>query len=151
MARSTKPERAKQSGEFCLFDESVVSTTDVDEELPRDERGRAKIKRQYVELLGVRVDKLRGRILNRERINKTLEGIYFICHRCLRVCHNLDEGLVEDPHNEAHVCVPCKKALTTPPRPAKRAPAKSKKKVTKKKAVAKKARTKKRATKARGS
>ena len=69
--------------------------------------GRRKIKRQYEELLGIRIDKLRGRILNRERINKTIEGIYFICASCRKICHNLDEGLVEDPNNLNNLCHAC--------------------------------------------
>ena len=41
--------------------------------------------------------KAQGRILNRERINKTIEGVYFICIDCKKVCHNMDDGLVEEP------------------------------------------------------
>ncbi len=48
-----------------------------------------------------------GRILNRERIDKTVEGIYFVCAVCKKVCHNLDEGLVEDPDNVKNMCDPC--------------------------------------------
>jgi hypothetical protein len=80
---------------------------DEDEELPKDEAGRLKIKRQYEELLGIRVEKLKGRVLNRERINKTIEGIYFICASCKKICHNLDEGLVEDPENQRNMCNAC--------------------------------------------
>ena len=58
----------------------------------------------YEELLGIRTMKLRGRVLNRERINKTIEGIYFICAECTKVCHSLDEGIVEDPDNIENVC-----------------------------------------------
>jgi hypothetical protein len=78
-----------------------------DEELPKDEAGRLKIKRQYEELLGIRIEKLKGRVLNRERINKTIEGIYFICASCKKICHNLDEGLVEDPENQNNRCNAC--------------------------------------------
>jgi hypothetical protein len=80
---------------------------DEDEELPKDEAGRLKIKRQYEELLGIRIEKLKGRVLNRERINKTIEGIYFICASCKRICHNLDEGLIEDPDNQNNLCTAC--------------------------------------------
>jgi len=80
---------------------------DEDEELPKDEAGRLKIKRQYEELLGIRVEKLKGRVLNRERINKTIEGVYFICASCKKICHNLDEGLVEDPENQNNLCTAC--------------------------------------------
>jgi hypothetical protein len=94
-------------GGFSIFDDGEVADVGDDEELPKDEAGRQKIKQQYVDLLGIRIQKLRGRILNRERINKTLEGIYFICARCMKVCHNLDEGLVEDEDNENNICTPC--------------------------------------------
>ena len=59
------------------------------------------------QLLGIRIEKLKGRILNRERINKTIEGIYFICASCKKVCHNVDDGLVEDPNNVNNLCSPC--------------------------------------------
>lgn len=81
-----------------------------DADLPKDEAGRRKIKRQYQELLGIRIEKLRGRILNRERINKTIEGIYFICAKCMKVCHSLDEGLQEDANNQNNLCAKCAKA-----------------------------------------
>ena len=118
-----KKKGASSNGEFSLFDESDAGDADSEEDLPRDEAGRAKIKHQYVELLGIRVQKLAGRILNRERINKTLEGIYFVCLRCKKVCHNLDEGLVEDPENKNNTCTPCSKlsadvAKAAPKKPA---------------------------------
>src|SRR5579885_3685720 len=84
-------------------------TNDEDADLPKDEAGRRKIKRQYQELLGIRIEKLRGRILNRERINKTIEGIYFICAKCLKVCHSLNDGLAEDPANQNNQCGKCSK------------------------------------------
>jgi hypothetical protein len=92
-----------------------VGITESDEheeeaDLPKDEAGRRKIKRQYEELLGIRIEKLRGRILNRERINKTIEGIYFICDKCLKVCHSLDDGIVEDPANLHNLCGKCGKS-----------------------------------------
>src|ERR1700757_4260347 len=85
----------------------MTEVGDEDADLPKDEAGRRKIKRQYQELLGIRIEKLKGRILNRERINKTIEGIYFICVRCTKVCHNLDDGLVEDPNNLNNLCTAC--------------------------------------------
>src|SRR5215469_8728561 len=85
---------------------------DEDADLPKDEAGRRKIKRQYQELLGIRIEKLKGRILNRERINKTIDGIYFICARCLKVCHSLDDGLSEDPNNQNNQCGKCGKTRT---------------------------------------
>ncbi len=80
-----------------------------EDELPRDETGRRKIKRQYETLLGIRIEKLKGRILNRERINKTIEGVYFICVKCKKVCHNMDDGFVEDPDNVQNTCGACAK------------------------------------------
>lgn len=77
--------------------------------LPSDEVGRLKIKRNYEELLGIRVEKLKGRVLNREKINKSIDGIYFICAECKRVCHNLDEGLVEEPISQVNLCRACAK------------------------------------------
>ena len=128
-----KKKGASGNGEFSLFDDTESADADAEDDLPRDEAGRAKIKHQYVDLLGIRVQKLAGRILNRERINKTLEGIYFVCVRCRKVCHNLDEGLLEDAENKANICVPCSKAaadaakaaLKKPPVKAEPAPAAS--------------------------
>ncbi len=91
---------------------SVLGSDDAqgeDGDLPKDETGRRKIKRQYETLLGIRIEKLKGRILNRERINKTIEGVYFICLKCKKVCHNMDDGLVEDPENVENMCGGCAK------------------------------------------
>lgn len=109
MARARKSDKtASKAGKgFALFEGEDHQGDDEQEELPKDEAGRRKIKRQYEELLGIRVEKLRGRILNRERINKTIEGIYFICASCRRVCHNVDDGLVEDPNNINNLCTAC--------------------------------------------
>jgi hypothetical protein len=109
MARSRKGEKAKKSKAFSIFDEEEREEQDAEEDLPKDEAGRRKIKRQYEDLLGIRIEKLKGRILNRERINKTNEGVYFICVGCKRVCHNLDEGLIEDPDNTQNTCGRCRK------------------------------------------
>jgi hypothetical protein len=98
------PPRANR---FTLFD---VEEDAEEAELPKDEAGRRNVKRQYEELLGIRVEKLKGRILNRERINKATEGIYFVCAECTRVCHNFDEGLVADPNNVGTVCGQCRTA-----------------------------------------
>jgi hypothetical protein len=113
-ASKSKPRASARRGKkaaapkaTALFDDEEAPAEDTEEELPKDEAGRRKIKRQYEELLGIRVDKLRGRILNRERINKTIEGIYFICAACRKICHNLDEGLVEDPNNVNNLCHAC--------------------------------------------
>ena len=113
MPRARKGEKATSSSSgssssknkgFSILDDEELHADDGQEDLPKDEAGRRKIKRQYEELLGIRIEKLRGRILNRERINKTIEGIYFICASCKKVCHNVDDGLVEDPKiGRAHV------------------------------------------------
>lgn len=105
--------KGKKKG-FSIFDDEEVGDSVDEEDLPKDEAGRLKIKRQYGELLGIRVDKLKGRILNRERINKTIEGIYFICIDCKKVCHNMDDGLVEDPDNVNNRCGACAKAKGIP-------------------------------------
>jgi hypothetical protein len=111
MPRTRKGEKgkAKKARGFTFFDDEERDEQEGEAELPKDEAGRRKIKRQYEDLLGIRVEKLKGRILNRERINKTIEGIYFVCGECKRVCHNLDEGLVEDPNNVRNVCGKCRK------------------------------------------
>lgn len=101
----SKKEKVKRN--FNIFDEEEQREPGADEELPKDEAGRRKIKRQYEDLLGIRIRKLRGRILNRERINKTIEGVYFICAECARVCHNVDDGLTEDPENVRNLCGVC--------------------------------------------
>ena len=113
MPRTRKKEKEKK--DLNLFDDEPTEEG-ADEELPKDEAGRKKIKRRYEELLGIRVEKLKGRVLNRERINKTIEGIYFICAACKKICHNLDEGLVEDPDNVYNLCDTCAKEKgKTPP------------------------------------
>ena len=53
---------------------------------------------------------LKGRVLNREKINKNIDGIYFICVECKKICHNVDEGLVEDPQSQLNLCSACAKA-----------------------------------------
>ena len=113
MARARKSKNDKTSGgaksakAFSIFEVDETGGDDSPEDLPKDEAGRRKIKRQYEDLLGIRIEKLRGRILNRERINKTIEGIYFICASCRKVCHNVDDGLVEDPNNLNNLCTSC--------------------------------------------
>ena len=103
--KSTTSKRDKYASFGDMADEAYE-----DADLPKDEVGRRKIKRQYGEMLGIRIEKLRGRILNRERINKTIEGIYFICASCLKVCHSLDNGRSEDPANQNNLCGACAKA-----------------------------------------
>lgn len=103
--RSSKSKKAKKP--VRLIEDELGA--DGESGLPRDEAGRRKIKKQYEELLGIRIEKLKGRILNRERINKTQDGIYFICFECKKICHNLDEGLVEDPENLRNLCAACAK------------------------------------------
>ena len=114
MARARKTEKAAGSSTknkgFNLLEDEEQHGDDGQEDLPKDEACRRKIKRQYEELLGIRIEKLKGRILNRERINKTIEGIYFICASCRKVCHNIDDGLVEDPNNVNNLCSTCASA-----------------------------------------
>ena len=109
MARARKSDKTagSKSKASAALDDDEQAVDDTEEELPKDEAGRRKIKRQYEELLGIRIEKLKGRILNRERINKTIEGIYFICASCKKICHNIDDGLVEDPNNVNNLCTPC--------------------------------------------
>jgi hypothetical protein len=109
MARARKTDKGSgtKSKGFSIFEPDDERADDGQEDLPKDEAGRRKIKRQYEELLNIRIDKLKGRILNRERINKTIEGIYFICASCKKICHNIDDGLVEDPNNVNNLCTPC--------------------------------------------
>jgi hypothetical protein len=108
MGRARKSKSSKRD-RYASFGD-MADEADEDADLPKDEAGRRKIKRQYADLLGIRIEKLRGRILNRERINKTIEGIYFICSGCLKVCHSLDDGLTEDPANLNNLCGACSKA-----------------------------------------
>lgn len=110
MGRTAKKDKAKKG--LRIFEDEGGADGDDSGDLPKDEAGRRKIKRQYEDLLGIRVDKLKGRILNRERINKTIEGVYFICFECKKVCHNMDEGLVEDPNNVHNLCAACSKTKT---------------------------------------
>ena len=91
-----------------FFDDPNHEETD-EQGLPSDEAGRRKIKKNYEELLGIRVEKLKGRVLNREKINKNIDGIYFICVECKKICHNLDEGLVEEPQSLLNLCSACAK------------------------------------------
>ncbi len=108
MARAKKRSKSSKRDKYGSFDD-LSDESEEDADLPKDEAGRRKIKRQYTDLLGIRIEKLRGKILNRERINKTIEGIYFICFDCLRVCHSLDDGFSEDPNNQENVCAKCGK------------------------------------------
>ena len=81
-----------------------------DDDLPSDEAGRRKIKKNYEELLGIRIEKLKGRVLNREKINKSIDGLYFICFECKKICHNLDEGWVEESVSLNNYCGSCAKS-----------------------------------------
>ncbi len=107
MGRTSKRDKAKKGQ--SIFEAEEREGGAEEGELPKDEAGRRKIKRQYETLLGIRVEKLKGRILNRERINKTIEGVYFICAECKKICHNMDDGLVEDPNNAYNLCGACAK------------------------------------------
>ena len=98
MPRTKKKTAARQAKDRAheYIDDGTHDEID-DEDLPSDEAGRRKIKRNYEELLGIRIEKLKGRVLNREKINKSIDGLYFICFDCKKICHNLDEGWVEEP------------------------------------------------------
>ncbi len=112
MARTVGKKGKSASGKksYSVLEANEGAEGQEDSDLPKDEAGRRKIKRQYEMLLGIRIEKLKGRILNRERINKTIEGVYFICAECKKVCHNMDDGLVEDPNNAYNLCGTCAKA-----------------------------------------
>ena len=103
-ARKSVPTRRKSRSTDSFY----LDDTD-EQDLPNDEAGRLKIKKHYEELLGIRLEKLKGRVLNREKINKSIEGIYFVCGECKKVCHNLDEGLLQDLENQRNLCSPCAK------------------------------------------
>ena len=129
MGRARKRKTSKRD-KYASFSESGDEAEE-DADLPRTKPVGAEIKRQYAELLGIRIEKLRGRILNRERINKTIEGIYFICSGCMKVCHSLNNGLTENTANLNNLCGACsklqaqaaaqaaKEAAATPARPAR--------------------------------
>jgi hypothetical protein len=131
--RKSKTSKADRYAGFA----DLADEADEDADLPKDEAGRRKIKRQYADLLGIRIEKLRGRILNRERINKTIEGIYFICASCQKVCHSLDDGLTEDPENQNNLCGNCSKVkpVAVSPAPAHK-PAPSSSRTRRKRAAA---------------
>jgi hypothetical protein len=108
MARTKKKSTTSRArGSHSLDDHNPDEAEE--QGLASDEAGRLKIKKSYEELLGIRVDKLKGRVLNREKINKSIDGVYFICFACKKISHNLDEGLVEDPQNQANYCGACAK------------------------------------------
>lgn len=108
-AKKKSPSRSGKGKSRSFLDDSTTEDSE-EQDLPSDEAGRLKIKKNYEELLGIRLEKLKGRVLNREKINKSIDGIYFICFECKKVCHNLDEGLVEDTQNQVNLCSACAKA-----------------------------------------
>ena len=110
MPRTKKksPGRPAKGKSRSFFDDPNHEGAD-EEGLPSDEAGRLKTKKSYEELLGIRIEKLKGRVLNREKINKNIDGIYYICAECKKICHNLDEGLVEDPQRQLNLCSACAK------------------------------------------
>ena len=109
MPRSKKKASAAKARYHNSLDEHNHDEAD-EQGLPSDEAGRLKIKKNYEELLGIRVEKLKGRVLNREKINKSIDGIYFVCFGCKKVCHNLDEGWIENPQDQLNYCGACGKA-----------------------------------------
>jgi len=110
-AKKTTKTASKGQKKRAVNDPAVEEAEDQD--LPSDEAGRLKIKKQYEELLGIRIEKLKGKVLNREKINKTIEGIYYICFECKRICHNIDDGLVQDAEADLFYCEACGKGKKT--------------------------------------
>ncbi len=45
-----------------------------------------------------------------EKINKSIDGLYFICYECKKICHNLDDGWVEEAGTQNNYCGACAKA-----------------------------------------
>ena len=119
MARAKKKtaSRPAKDRSHDYIDDGTQDESD-DEDLPSDEAGRRKIKKNYEELLGIRIDKLRGRVLNREKINKSIDGLYFICFECKKICHNLDDGWMEETVTLNNFCGPCAKAKGIKPNAA---------------------------------
>ena len=109
MPKTKKKSSAAKARNYNSLDEHNHDEPD-EQGLPSDEAGRRKIKKNYEELLGIRVEKLKGRVLNREKINKSIDGIYFVCFGCKKVCHNLDEGWAEDAQSQVNYCGACAKA-----------------------------------------
>lgn len=108
MARQKKKPTTGKARSASAIDEH--NQDDAEEQgLASDEAGRLKIKKNYEDLLGIRVEKLKGRVLNREKINKSIDGVYYICFSCKRIAHNLDEGLVEDAQSQINYCAACAK------------------------------------------
>jgi hypothetical protein len=110
MARTKKKTagRAAKDRSHDYIDDGTHDESE-DEDLPSDEAGRRKIKKNYEELLGIRIDKLKGRVLNREKINKSIDVLYFICYECRKICHNLDEGWMEEAGTLNNYCGACAK------------------------------------------
>ena len=108
MARTKKKSPPGRPRRGSALDDHNHEETE-EQGLASDAAGRLKIKRSYEELLGIRVEKLKGRVLNREKINKSIDGVYFVCFACKKVSHNLDEGLVEDAQNQFNYCGACGK------------------------------------------
>ena len=76
MAKVHRAKSAKRDLYAGFGDSTEVSDEDAD--LPKDEAGRRKIKRQYQELLGIRIEKLKGRISTaKESIRPLRESISF--------------------------------------------------------------------------
>ncbi len=109
MPRTKKASRDDSGKQRNRSSDSIYLDDSDDQGLPSDEAGRLKVKKHYEELLGIRLEKLKGQVLNREKINKSIEGIYFICAECKKVCHNLDEGLIQDLENQVYLCSACAK------------------------------------------
>jgi len=109
MPRTKKASKEDSAKQRSRSSDSIYLDDSEEQGLPSDEVGRLKVKKHYEELLGIRMEKLKGQVLNREKINKSIEGIYFICGECKKVCHNFDEGLIQDLENQVHLCSACAK------------------------------------------
>ena len=81
-----------------------------DEDLPSDEAGRRKIKKNYEELLGIRIDKLRGRVLNREKINKSIDGFTLSASNARKSATTSMKAGWKKPVTLNNFCGPCAKA-----------------------------------------
>ena len=107
MGRARKSKTSKRDKYASFAD--MADESDEDADLPKDEAGRRKIKRQYGELLGIRIEKLRGQ--NSESRAHQQDDRGHLLH--LRVVH---EGLPltrrrlhRRSRNQNNMCAACTK------------------------------------------
>ena len=96
----------------------MADEADEDADLPKDEAGRRKIKRQYERLLGIRIEKLRGPHPQSRAHQQDHRGHLLHLRRCLKVCHSLDDGLTEDPSNQNNHAAHAARPARPPPETA---------------------------------